>query len=75
MRNQNIQGLLGKVLDKPALLHISKMCKAYVGQQEIERFIEKVQNQPFSVKFFKETDKGVEVTLLGVTPDFDTLIQ
>ena len=74
-RNQNIQGLLGKVLDKPALLHISKMCKAYVGQQEIEHFIEKVQNQPFSVKFFKETDKGVEVTLLGVTPDFDTLIQ
>jgi hypothetical protein len=74
-RNQNIQGLLGKVLDKPALLHISKLRKAYVGQQEIEQFIKKVQTLPFSVKLFKETEKGIEVTLFGVTPDFDTLIQ
>lgn len=74
-RNRNIQGLLGNVLDKPALLHISKLRKAYVGQQEIEQFIEKVQTLPFSVKLFKETEKGMEVTLLGVTPDFDTLIQ
>ena len=74
-KNQNIQGLLGKVMGKPALLHISKLSASYVGQREIECFIQKIQKKPLSVKVFKETDKGIEVTLLGVIPDFDTLIR
>ena len=73
-KNKKIQGLSGKVQNKPALLHISQLRCGYVKQCEIENFIEKVKNQPLWVKVFKESDKCVEVTLLGVTPDFDTLL-
>ena len=74
---QRYQGVFGSIVspDNKALLHISQLSTHFVTQDDMEDFVAMCEERKtFSVRIINRTDRGIEISLIDVTPGFDELI-
>lgn len=75
--NQKINGVFGYIESEcnKALLHISQMKSGFVTSDEMNKFINYCNNQKnIQVKIIGKDQKGYQVSLIGISPSFDSMI-
>lgn len=70
-----IIGVFGYINDKKALLHIKKVADRFITQEEMNEFVDVcTKKKTILVKVLSIESEGIQVSLIGVSPGFDDLI-